>query len=220
MAAVSTQRLGLRERKKQRTRMTIVDVATRLFGEQGYNETTLVQIADAAEIAPSTFFNYFSSKVDVIFGLVDAIVENARGRILGRMSGEPAAEAIVAWVRDDLPDVERPYSEILRRVPAIIQSVPELVAEERLRFALLEDVFAQAFATDLGEPPAGMRPRVMSAIALRAMLDVWSAWYEHHAGDAELDLTELCAIKADYLETVLASGLVAIESLPPPPDDA
>ena len=52
------------------------------------------------------------------------------------------------------------------------------------------------------------------------MLDVWSAWYVHHATDAELDLSELCALKADYLETVLAAGLVAIESLPPPPEDA
>ena len=154
MAAVSTERLGLRERKKQRTRMTIVDVATRLFDEQGYNETTLVQIADAAEIAPSTFFNYFSSKVDVVFGMMDAIVESAPARILGRAPGEPAAEAIVAWVREDLPDVEpgAVFPEVLRRVPAIIQSVPELVAEERLRFALLEDVFADGFATDLGEP--------------------------------------------------------------------
>jgi AcrR family transcriptional regulator len=220
VAAVSTERLGLRERKKQRTRMTIVDVATRLFHEQGYNETTLVQIADAAEIAPSTFFNYFPSKVDVVFGLVDAVVESARARILGRPPGEPAAEAIVAWVREDLPDVERPYSEILRRIPAIIQSVPELVAEERLRFGLLDDVFADGFAADLGEPAAGMRPRVMAAIALRAMLDVWAAWHLHHASDAELDLSELCAIKADYLETVLASGLIAIESLPPAPDEA
>ncbi len=200
--------------------MTIVDVATRLFTEQGYNETTLVQIADAAEIAPSTFFNYFSSKVDVVFGLIDAIVESARLRILDRIPGEPAAEAIVAWVREDLSDVETPYSEVLRRVPTIIQSVPELVAEERLRFALLEDVFADGFATDLAEPAAGMHARVMAAIALRAMLDVWSAWYVHHATDAELDLTELCALKADYLETVLAAGLVAIESLPPPPDEA
>ncbi len=220
MAAVSTERLGLRERKKQRTRMTIVDVATRLFDEQGYNETTLVQIADAAEIAPSTFFNYFSSKVDVVFGALDAIVESARARILGRVPGESAAEAIVFWVREDLPDVERPYSENLRRVPVIIHSVPELVAEERLRFALLEEVFAEGFASDLEEPAAGMRPRVMAAIALRGMLDVWNAWYVHHAGDADFDLGELCAIKADYLETVLASGLVAIESLPPPPDEA
>ena len=200
--------------------MTIVDVATRLFDEQGYNETTLVQIAEAAEIAPSTFFNYFSSKVDVIFGLTDAILESARARILGRLSGEPAVGAVVAWVREDLSDVERPYSEVLRRVPMIIQSVPELIAEERLRFALLEDVFAEGFASDLGESAAGMRPRVMATIALRAMLDVWNAWYVQHAADTELDLSELCAIKAAYLESVLAAGLVAIESLPPPPEDA
>ena len=65
--STTSQRPGLRERKKQRTRRTIVDVATRLFAEQGYDATTLVQIADEAEIAPSTFFNYFPAKVDIVF---------------------------------------------------------------------------------------------------------------------------------------------------------
>jgi AcrR family transcriptional regulator len=197
--------------------MTIGEVATRLFLEQGYNETTLVQIADTAEIAPSTFFNYFSSKLDIVFGLHDAVCESARARIVGRPDDESAADAIVAWTSEDLPDVERPYKDVMRRIPPIIGSIPELVSEERLRLALLEDVFAEGFARDLGESADGMRSRVLAAIAFRGMLDVWNAWYEHHAGDADFDPSEVFTIKAEYLETVLAAGWIAIESLPAPP---
>ena len=63
----TTPPLGLRERKKQRTRQTIVGEATRLFVAQGYQQTTLAQIADAADVSTSTFFNYFATKVDIVF---------------------------------------------------------------------------------------------------------------------------------------------------------
>jgi AcrR family transcriptional regulator len=60
------QRTGLRERKKAKTMAAIQMHALRLFREQGYNATTVEQIADAAEISPSTFFRYFSTKEDVV----------------------------------------------------------------------------------------------------------------------------------------------------------
>jgi len=55
-------KLGLRERKKIKTRETIQQHALRLFRQQGYTETTIEQIAEAAEISPSTFFRYFPTK--------------------------------------------------------------------------------------------------------------------------------------------------------------
>src|SRR5215211_2014028 len=58
---------GLRERKKQRTREAIVESAFELFDQRGFDGTTIADIAEAAEIAPRTFFSYFPSKDDVVF---------------------------------------------------------------------------------------------------------------------------------------------------------
>ncbi len=218
VAATSKPKSGLRERKKQRTRETIVDVATRLFVEQGYQQTTLAQIAEEADVAPSTFFNYFPTKVAIVFSLLDAAIDSAQRRVTDRPDGEPAAHAIVAWLTEELPDVEQPYKDAIRRFPTIVTSAPELVAEERLRMALLEDVLAAAFARDLGEPADGMRSRVLAAMALRGMLEAWSAWFEKHATDADFQLSEALEAKAEYVSRILERGLAFIETLESPPE--
>lgn len=219
MAAVSPK-IGLRERKKQRTRQAIVEVGTDLFVRQGYQQTTLAQIAEAADVSPSTFFNYFRTKVDIVFCLFDAVIDSARRRIAERPEGEPAIKAIAAWLTEDLETVEQPYAGAIWRFPTIISSAPELLAEERLREAQLEDVLAAGFARDLGESPDGVRARVLAAIALRGMLEAWAAWFEKHATDADLQLSEALAAKAVYVMAALERGLEMVESLPGPPDPA
>lgn len=67
---------GLRELKKQRTRAKLIDVAIRLCIEQGYDNTTVEQIAAAAEVAPRTFSRYFSGKEAVIVAILDEVADD------------------------------------------------------------------------------------------------------------------------------------------------
>jgi AcrR family transcriptional regulator len=83
---------GLRERKKLKTRESIQREAMRLFQKQGYEETTIEQIAAAVEISPSTFFNYFPSKEDVV--LYDAYDPVVASLMTERPANEPPSISI------------------------------------------------------------------------------------------------------------------------------
>ena len=85
---------GLRERKKRRTRQALATAALRLFAERGYEETTIADIAAAADVSPRTFFSYFPSKEDVVFAEVDDRLEEVADRMAHRPPGEPPLETI------------------------------------------------------------------------------------------------------------------------------
>ena len=80
--------MGLRERKKLRTRRAIAGAALRLFDERGYEETTISDIAAAADVSPRTFFSYFPSKDDVVFAEMDERLADVRAGLADRPSGE------------------------------------------------------------------------------------------------------------------------------------
>ena len=104
--------VGLRERKKQKTRESIQRTALRLFERQGYEETTIEQIAAAAEISESTFFNYFPTKEDVV--LYDAYDPVAKLRDLMQ---QPSLEGVFA----QLTEQEDPQEKV-RGILTVIAS--------------------------------------------------------------------------------------------------
>ncbi|MEW9550380.1 TetR/AcrR family transcriptional regulator [Nonomuraea sp. NPDC050783] len=122
-----------RERKKRETRQRIVMAALRLIEEQGYEETTVAQIAAAADVDPKTFFNYFRSKDEVLFVdterdfdvLLRAIAarrpEESPGQVLARMIGEYAAHR--------RPRVSAREPEELSTVARVVLSTPALQAK-------------------------------------------------------------------------------------------
>jgi AcrR family transcriptional regulator len=214
MSDTRSPKMSLRERNKQSARETIVRAAADLFSEHGYATTTLADIAAGAGVAQSTLFNYYPSKCDIVFSLFNDAIESAQRRVVGRPEGEPASAAVIAWVKEDLPAVEAPYADTLRRMPRIVSTDAGLQTENRLRKALLEDVFAEAYARDLGESAEHLRPHVMATIAMRGILDVWEAWDLRHDGETGIaDIREITDLKAAYLERVLEAGLAAIATL-------
>lgn len=92
----------LRERKKIRTRRALVDAATRLFDEKGYTETTVAEIAAAAEVSTKTFFNYFPSKEDVLFADSEQRMTLALRAIAERRPDETATEVLLRMLEQTL----------------------------------------------------------------------------------------------------------------------
>jgi AcrR family transcriptional regulator len=137
-------RPGLRERKKARTKATIQREALRLFSEQGYAETSVEQIADAAEISPSTFFRYFPTKEEVVLtDFIDArMVE--KFRTAPAELGPPAAlrhaiEELMADVDTETWQLETVRNELIRQVPELRRG---MLAELFRPISLIADALA------------------------------------------------------------------------------
>ena len=147
-------RPGLRERKKQKTRETIIKVALELFADQGYEQTTIAEIADAAEVAPRTIFAYFPSKEDILFYDSAEIQERLAHALRERPDGTTALDALREFIFGSLaPD----STKALRK--CIVTSDETLQRSERARYAPLEQLMAEAIAEDLNAGPTTSGPR-------------------------------------------------------------
>jgi AcrR family transcriptional regulator len=162
--------LGLRERKKARTKAEIQRQALRLFSEQGYAETSVEQIAAAAEVSPSTFFRYYPTKDDVVLAdfmdrrtmelLVDAPAEldplaALRYAVVEGMTSLPAEDLALETLRNQL-----------------IRTIPELrrgmIAEMTRPIGLL----AEALEHRLGREPGDPDVQMFAAAAVGALITV------------------------------------------------
>ena len=115
---------GLRQRKKARTRALIQEHALRLFHEQGYETTSVEQIAAAAEVSPSTVFRYFPTKPDLVIydDLDDRMIEAFRAQ----PPGLSALQALRATVRSAFGGLAGEELALQRERELLMRSVPEL----------------------------------------------------------------------------------------------
>jgi AcrR family transcriptional regulator len=156
---------GLRERKKQRTREAIATVALKLFAERGYQQTTVAEIAEAAEVSKGTLFAYFPSKEEIVFADTAPLREELHHELEHRSNGLSAVETLRAFVGDHL--IAPGPRELLRE--RLIAENEQLRVHYRARMAEVEDALAAAIAADLDEPADGLRPRIAAAAAMSAL---------------------------------------------------
>ena len=116
--------MSLRERKRARTRQALVDAATELFESQGYDETTVADIAAAAEIGTRTFFSYFPTKEELVFPESDARVRAAVDAIATRDQHERPAEVLLRALRLIGEDSDEMASRLAALRMRLIQTVP------------------------------------------------------------------------------------------------
>ncbi|WP_336208348.1 TetR family transcriptional regulator [Nonomuraea sp. LPB2021202275-12-8] len=99
--------MGLRERKKEKTRLALLDAALDLFVEQGYDSTTVDQIAGSVDVSPRTFFRYFTSKDHLVLWYHDQGEETMLETLADRPPGEAPFESMTHALRAVLRDMER-----------------------------------------------------------------------------------------------------------------
>jgi AcrR family transcriptional regulator len=156
---------GLRERKRQRTRETIARVALELFDRQGFQETTIPQIAEAADVSPRTVSAYFPHKEDLAFPDVVEELADFEARLRDRAPDEPAIAAMRALIRSSLDEqAERASERQARR--RVIQADEGLRAHEHRYMRRVQEMIAAAIARDLGVSADDIEPRMAAAATL------------------------------------------------------
>ncbi|OFE17821.1 hypothetical protein BA895_13510 [Humibacillus sp. DSM 29435] len=159
---------GLRERKKAKTRASLRAHALRLFQEQGYAETTVEQIAAAAEVSPSTFFRYFATKDETVLDdLVDADTFRIMIAAPAELSPIEALQYAVNRTFQQLTDDELEMELTRNR---LIQSVPELRKGVLAEITRPIGLLSEAIAIRLGRPADDPDIRLYAGAAVGALM--------------------------------------------------
>jgi mycofactocin system transcriptional regulator len=173
-------------RRRVTSRAELEQAAFDLFERQGFEQTTVDDIASAAGIGRRTFFRYFGSKNEVPWGDFDGELARMRRRLDASPPGAPLMDAI----RQAIVDFNRMPSEQLpahRRRMTFILGVPALQAHSTLRFAAWRQVIADFVAQRTGQRPDALLPATIG----HAMLGVAVAAYEQWLASSGDDLCEL-----------------------------
>ncbi|MDO0939419.1 TetR family transcriptional regulator [Streptomyces sp. DG2A-72] len=173
-AAANGAGLSLRERKKVRTRQAIRESAYRLIAEQGYDSTTVEQIAEGAEVSPSTVFRYFATKEDIVL-MADAL------ELDQVLRERPAAEPPIVSLREAIIGSMRMLSqeitdELLLRRLQLIGQVPALRAQMHEGMDHNVDRLCRALSERTGRSEDDLELRVVVGAMVGALAQVMLDW--------------------------------------------
>ncbi|MFI5695655.1 TetR family transcriptional regulator [Kribbella sp. NPDC051586] len=171
---------GLRERKKARTRAAIQEHALRLFRDQGYAETTVQEIADAAEVSPATFFRYFPTKEDTI------VLDRLDPVLIELFRGQPPemtpTDALRASIRDSLNTLTEDEWALESQRQQLVMNAPELRVRMLDQFYEGIDLLAALAAERTGRAPDDIAVRAWAG----AVVGVVMATYQQLQVDGPL----------------------------------
>jgi len=185
---------SLRERKRARTRAALIAAALELFERQGYETTTIDEIAAAADVSPRTFFRYFATKEEVALG--DDLGREIIGLIASRPAEEPMLESVRRVISDGLALVSEDDREALLARLKIVYRTPSLRAR-RWEYQLeMGRISGAILAERRGLQPDDLGSRVTAAAAFTAIEVAMDHWQQH---DGREDLGVVLDAAIDHL---------------------
>jgi AcrR family transcriptional regulator len=167
--------LGLRERKKQRTRDAILETALRLFTERGFDAVSVAEIADAVEVSVRTVYNYFPTKEHLVFDRMEAFEVALLSAVRDRGPRESALEAFRRFVLTSSVRLEaKEASEVVATAAHMITASPALEAHEREVLSRYTHSLAALLAEETGASTDDVEPWIAANALMgvhRALLD-------------------------------------------------
>ena len=155
--------LGLRERKKQRTRLAITAAALELFAERGFEGVPVAEIARRAEVSEATVFNYFPTKEDLVYSRLEEFRSELYVAIRNRPAGQSIAEAFRDYLLRQRPMGSTPEEqEALRTITRIIVDSPALLVREREANSQATKALADLIFAEANPKTAGIGPWVVA----------------------------------------------------------
>ncbi|WP_345039595.1 TetR/AcrR family transcriptional regulator [Streptomyces sannanensis] len=180
--------MGLRERKKLKTRIAIRRATYRLIAEQGYEATTVEQIAEAAEVSPSTVFRYFPAKEDIV--LTDEYDPAMLQVLRSRPADEPPLESLRFIMTCALRMfLENEHDELIQRTRLMVE-VPAIRARMTETMTDTAQMLVHALAERTGRAPDDVALRVFTAAVLGALREVTVYWGERGFQDDLIELVD------------------------------
>jgi AcrR family transcriptional regulator len=189
---------GRRERKKVQTRQAIQEHALRLFVAQGYEATTVEQIASAAGVSHMTFFRYFPSKESVVD--TDDYDPMIAELIRHRPPAEDPLTAIHRAVQEGFAQIRPADRDVLLVRTQLILATPALRARLWENQYATQRLFADALAARAGLPRPTLGLRVLAGAALAALTTAVTTWADGAGTD------ELPALAAEAFHQLRALG--------------
>jgi AcrR family transcriptional regulator len=164
-------KVSLRDRRTAATRQRILDAAFALFVDQGFDATTIDEIAERADVAPRTFFRYFATKEALLFHEFEQRLAEVHDRITRRPTGEPPGATFVGVLCEMVDEVESTPEERALLV-RLMSERPALLTHQRVTLAEQgERQVTGALAERAGLPPDDLGLRAMVA-AVSACFDI------------------------------------------------
>ncbi|HKR67216.1 MAG TPA: TetR family transcriptional regulator [Streptosporangiaceae bacterium] len=186
--APAVPRPGLRERKKARTRAAIREHALRLFREQGYAATTVDQIAEAADVSPSTFFRYYPTKEDVV--LQDEIDVLALAAFEAQSPDLSPVAAFRAAAREAFTALDADDLAKLRETAELTLTVPELRARAMDEYTRTIEVIAEAAAKRSGRDPNDFAVRILAGAIVGVIMAATMPWTDLASRQPTADMVD------------------------------
>lgn len=174
--------VGLRQRTRDAVRQQIAEIALVMFDEQGFDETTVDQIAASVGISPRSFFRYFASKEDVVLGDPMIHGEPVRQRLARSLESMPVWEALRSGF-EPIVDIFESEPERSLRAMRVMISTPSLRARNTEKHLAWMNVLVPLVADAMPgvEEERQYHARAITLCALTC-LDVSSAELVHRDG--------------------------------------